>query len=233
MIQFSVFLNSRGRPQLLENAINSIYNNCSYANSIEMLVRVDRDDKETIHTLNQQEHPNLNYFVGDRPNNLQAELNQLAKQSVGDWLFVFNDDVQMLTQNWDIVALEAVAKYKLENGIKDNILLIKTKDDSADKCGPYSSFPIMGRQAFDTLGFFMYENFPGLGGDTTIDRVFSGINRTVDCDIQLNHILHATIHAVIHCDETARHMRENSARNFIDPFTFDVSPEIEKLKKEI
>ena len=233
MIQFSVFLNSRGRPQLLENAINSVYDNCSYPNSIEMLVRVDTDDRETIRALNTLEHPNLSYFVGPRPQNLIASYNELVNQAKGQYLFVFNDDVQLLTKDWDKIILNKIESFKKERGIVDDIVYCETSDTSVDKTAghDYCSFMIISKEAVDALGYFMNEAFVTLGGDSHIHRIYKAIDRIVDCkEILLDHIGHNTIERIMNPDIVAAEYRQKAWITSPSPFDFDIKDEINRLR---
>ena len=152
--------------------------------------------------------------------------------SIGEYIFILNDDVVFLTKDWDKIAYEKLESAKT----KDGILYGKTYDTSVDRPpgGEYSSFPVVSRSAFNTLGFVMHNDFVGLGGDSAIFRVYRAINRVVDLtDIQLDHTLHNEISKVLIPDLTAYHMRLNSAKNLVDPTTLDVSKDIEKLQLEI
>ena len=120
--------------------------------------------------------------------------------------------------------------------IKDNIYYCKTSCNSIDRdiTKGYCSFPIISKEAVETLGFFMYEDFVGLGGDASIYKVYQEINRIIDItDILIDHILHRTVELVINPDTTAFEMRANTYENFIDPFSFDVTKEVKKLKEKI
>ncbi len=234
-MNFSLILNTRKRIELLDNLINSALKNAACSDDVEFLIRFDDDDLTTESFLKEKslEIKNIILNIGPRPTNLHHEMNQLAKIGRGNYFFILNDDCQILTQNWDKLILDTVFHYKLINRVKDNIFLIKTKDDSVDKCGNYSSFPIFHKDVFAALGFLMYEQFCGLGGDTTIHKLFESVGRIVESDLKINHILHASLDKVIHCDDVAAHMRANTKNNYVDPFTFDVSKQSKILKDYI
>jgi hypothetical protein len=80
----------------------------------------------------------------------------------------------------------------------------------------------------------MYSEFVGLGGDSSIYRVYKELDRVVDCsEVQLDHVYHSNIFRVMTPDKTAAEMRENTQRSYLDPYTFNVSKEVDKLKKFI
>jgi hypothetical protein len=80
----------------------------------------------------------------------------------------------------------------------------------------------------------MYEAFVGLGGDSSIHRLYEGIDRIIDVtEIKINHELHNSLASISNPDQTAADMRRNTSLNFVDPYTFDVSKEVEFLKRYI
>lgn len=235
-MRFSVFLNSRGRPEWLKNALDSVYSNCKNPDQLESLIRVDDDDHETISLLKTLTHPNLRYFIGPRPNNLIKSYNELVSQAKGQYLFVFNDDVQLLTPNWDEICENEIILFKKNNNIQDDIIYCETSDTSVDKTPghDYCSFMIISREAVDALGYFMNESFVTLGGDSHIHRVYKAVNRIVDCGrILLDHIGHNTINRIMNPDIVAAEYRQKAWLTSPDPFELDISAEVDKLRNII
>ena len=78
----------------------------------------------------------------------------------------------MQTQGWDTDACSL-----LDNSFEDGICYGQTSDTSADKPddAEYSSFPIISRKGFEALGYFMKEDFVGLGGDSSIYRIYKEV----------------------------------------------------------
>ena len=137
----------------------------------------------------------------------------------------------METNGWDEIAFS-----KLENSFEDGIVYGQTSDSSADKNKDfdYSSFPIISRAAFNALGYFMKEEFVGLGGDSSIYRIYKEISRIVDLkEIVIDHIFHNSVEKVSNPDETARQMRENSWSENVDPFSIDITKDLDKIKKSL
>ena len=80
----------------------------------------------------------------------------------------------------------------------------------------------------------MYEQMLGLGGDSSIYRVYEALGRIVDLsEIVYDHHGHSSVERVMTPDRTAAEMRAKSWANPVDPFTFDISREVELLKKHI
>lgn len=233
-MKFSLILNSRQRVPQLVNMLNSVFSHTKNVNDIEILIRVDKDDTQTLSFYERQlkPHPyqNLLLIVGkERPQNLHTSLNYLASHSIGDYIFVLNDDILIDSAGWDEYAYE---KLEAAKG-KDGIVYGRTYDNSVDKPpgSEYASFPIISRAAFNTLGFVMHENFVGLGGDNAIHRVYKSVGRVVDLpEVKIDHVFHNEISKIFLPDATAYHMRLNSAKNHVDPTLLNVTSDIEKLK---
>ena len=231
MIEFSLFLNSRGRPKELLSLLDSIYNTCHDITQIEILINLDLDDIESQeallkdYTVKQSLFSKI--FLIERPTNLHKAMNELVKRAKGNYLFVLNDDVVFLTDNWDKIILDET------QSIKNEVYYIHTTDTSMDKGngGYYSSFPILTRKAYEKLGYFMDERLVGLGADVCLYRVFNEIGKVKKVDIILDHIYHNTYERVVNPDLTASEMRKNTYSNYIDCFTMDISEEVRRLSE--
>lgn len=225
----SIFLNSRNRVIYLRSLLDSIELNSYQPSGIEVLIAIDKDDQNSIifSKIDNGYSFNIRYFINEiRPTNLHVSINRLAKESIGNYLFVLNDDTKILNYGWD----------KEINKVDHNkILYLRTMDNSCDKVNDkmYASFPILTRKAYACLGYFMSEKFVGLGGDAHLWRIFNSINRIVDVDVHIDHIFHRTINDVINPDDTAKYMRNNTWSNNIDPWNIDISDDINILRNQI
>lgn len=238
MINFSLLLNTRKRPILLKNLLDSIIWTTNDLSKIEVLISADADDTLTQSYFNQY-HPTWNGFLPsfatieyiERDRNLHRRINNLILKSNGKYVLSLNDDCEIDKNsiNWDLKSFEL-----LENSFNDNIVCANVSCTSIDKekSGQYSSFPIVSRRAIDILGQLISEDLPGLGGDVYLWRIFSAINRIINVPLQIRHILHEDIQQILNCDETAKEMRQITyqSKNCWD---LDVSKEIERLKNNI
>src|SRR5438045_3440290 len=123
-MKFSIIGNTRGRPQLLKSMLNSVYKNAKDKN-LEILLYVDNDDQETIDFLAVAEGEALDKttaFVKPRSTKLLANINYLAAQAKGQYIFILNDDSEVLTEGWDEIALTKIEAFKKANKIKDDII---------------------------------------------------------------------------------------------------------------
>ena len=238
-MNFTCFLNSRGRPQQLIKCIEALEKNTFHQGAVEIIITVDNDDLDSIEVvsnLNARKTFLFNPIIGERPANLCASYNNMARKARGQYLLVLNDDAEMDTRYWDAIALEKIVDFKTSKNAKDDIIYIKTSDTSVDKPAgtDYSSFPIISKEAVNILGFFMYESYVGLGGDSSIAKLYEQTDRVINApEIKINHVFHDTLMKVVSPDITAYEMRANSQKHSVDPFKHDVSQDVEKLKNYI
>ena len=240
-MKFSLFLNTRQRLPLLSNLLRSIDKTFSYTNDIEILLGVDDDDVETQKFLT---HLNfilddielcskINYYSAARPANLHSKMNTLAARTCGVILFVLNDDGEFVSMNWDIATVEQLKKI---GTAKDNIYYLGSKDTSVDKTTGknYASFPMLTREAYSSLEYFMSEKFVGLGGDVHLWRIFDSVGRVIDnSEVILDHVRHNTLEKVISPDRVAIQMRENTKLNYVDGWSVDISEEVGRINAKI
>lgn len=235
-MKFSLFLNSRLRPNLLKNFLTSVNETTFDKKSIEVIIRYDLDDQETESLVFKDFGIKTIFIKGPRPENLHVSLNEIARMSKGENLFVCNDDISILTKNWDQIALQKIEQYNVEKCNSDSIYYCRTLCNSVDRdvTAGYCSFPIISKKATDVLGFFMYEAFKSLGGDSSIYRLYSSIGRVLDLsEIKIDHISHNTLSAVCSPDKVAAEYRNKHFSNPLNPMTFDVSKEVNILKNYI
>jgi glycosyltransferase involved in cell wall biosynthesis len=101
----SVILATRGRLKYLIEALDSLIDKCSDLEKIEILIKVDDDDLETIEGLKSYKNFDLiKVIISDRKKgyaSLNEFYNELYEKSVGDFIFCMNDDATVETYNWD------------------------------------------------------------------------------------------------------------------------------------
>ena len=243
-MKFSLFLNTRHRVGLLADLLQSIEKSTDQPEDVEILLGIDKDDYDTVNFIDHLEmvisnldlKDNICFYADNRPTNLHVKMNFLASQSTGDYLFVLNDDVQFITTGWDTLLLETIRKQTKE---PDNIYYVGVSDTSIDKDSDYSeqnyaSFPILTREAYDALGYFMSEKFVGLGADVHLWRVFNDLGRCIYVpEVILDHVRHNTMDKVLAPDVVAQEMRENSWSNPVDSWTVDISEEVVRINEKI
>lgn len=94
----SVLCPTRGRPESMRRSAASLLDLADNPAGVEVLTACDTDDPR----LAEYDPPTLVMEpLGYR--GLHVYVNELAKVARGRWLFLWNDDAEMLTQGWDTV----------------------------------------------------------------------------------------------------------------------------------
>ena len=223
---FSIVLNSRNRPKLLDGLLYSILISTQKIDNLEVLIRFDDDDPSL--NLNKSivsKYSFVKPFFGNHITSGSVSLNILAHKSVGKYIWVLNDDCVIQTKYWDYHT------YELLKGHNKDICYIHTRDNSCDKLNhkKYSSFPMISRQALNKLGYFINERFVGLGGDVHLYRVFESANMVVHSNINIDHVMHRTPRDVSSPDQTAVEMRQNTRDHFINCWSCDITEDVKRL----
>jgi len=100
-----IMLPTRKRVNLLRECLNSFNAKTKNKSSVEILLKIDDDDQETIDFINSyQSEIEIKTIISDRGNgygSLNEYYNSLAQISEAEFLMVGNDDGEMMTDNWE------------------------------------------------------------------------------------------------------------------------------------
>ena len=145
-----VLLPTRGRTDALERSVKSIFAKADDPASIQIRFAFDDDDTIGFGYFTESLQPwldeqGINYaamqFAPMTYGGLNVYYNTLAEGVSTDWFFVWNDDAIMDTQGWDTVITGYTGQFKL--------LKLHTHNEH-----PYSIFPIIPPEWYDTVGYF-------------------------------------------------------------------------------
>jgi hypothetical protein len=176
---------TRGRPEKLLRAIRSLTDRMSESptQQVEILLRIDDDDLPTLRALECHQAPCPLYaYSGPRGGgyfDLHQHINMMARRAKGDWLMNFNDDAEMLTQNWDLMFRDNITfdEGGVFFGVPDGIYLLMP--DGWQKC----EFFCVRREVFRVLGRLSAYT----GVDDWLWTIFSFIGRYRHCKLQVRH----------------------------------------------
>lgn len=176
----SVLIPERGRPEMLNRLVYSLFNTAKGDDRFEVLVSIDNDDPAWdnaelgMWSAASQAH----VFVDTRPKTLGEKLNILAARASGESaaLFFLANDYVMLTEDWPKIIREAVAK--LPGGIG-----VPFPKDSLHP--DHASFPIITRTMYEAVGMFAPPWFPYWYVDTWWDEVglMLGVRPQIDVEV--------------------------------------------------
>ena len=121
----SVLLPTRGRSKALYESISSLNTRARKLENVEILLRRDNDDPTILREL----PSNVKIYMGRRYGykNLHKYYNELCGKATGRWLWIWNDDFIVKTQNYDEILAQ---KFKFR------LLTIKTNHSSRMVVGP-------------------------------------------------------------------------------------------------
>ena len=229
-MKFSILCPSRSRPNQLLRLINSLTTHTKNLNEIELLIKLDLDDKLT-------PLPNPSWvktFWGQRSDYLQKDYyNWLATQSKGDYLWALADDILINTHYWDLYLGEKIDLYLKDK--PDRIAYIHVEEGTRNITHP--CFPLITKESFKILDMYFHPQLKSWGADRTLHEIYShpSINRVLHVpEISISHLSYHEGKGVF--DSTSKHIKD---RFFEDPdchnkVSRDIVPkQIEDLAKYI
>ena len=163
----SILLSTRERFDLMIESITSLYDNAKDPSRIELLLKLDDDNYEDYTSRMDEIYqitPNVKFVISNRRegyDSLHLFINELAGVSEGEFLLLWNDDAQMLTEGWD--------EYVAEHSGKLCVLQI-------DNNHFHYIFPIIHRKYYEILNHISLNPH----NDTWVHFV------AAFCDIEIN-----------------------------------------------
>ena len=169
----SVIAPSRGRPERLQQSIDSLALTSADPTSYEVIVALDEDDADNYWAITGCRF----LVIPDRPGyrNLHVYFNALADEASGEWHFGWNDDATMQTEGWDARINEHEPDY-----------LLSAIDHYHGRGMP--TFPIWPAQWVKILGHVSLS----CAIDSWMLEVASRLGRMQDVDITVYHDRPAT-----------------------------------------
>lgn len=183
----SILLPTRGRPKWLCEAVDSLHSLAHDKSLVEYIFRIDQDDVDTIKTVeNMSRVLPCRTIIAPRGKGyfeLNKYVNECAAVARGDWLFIWNDDARMKTQNWDQVLLKLDPTKVNKWAGNDDVCLVAPRVIEREISW---EFPILRRKTFQMLGHFSLH----ISSDSWIYWVLSGVNAAFIVDaIQVSHFV--------------------------------------------
>ncbi len=127
--------------------IKTTYARADYPDEVEMILRVDDDDKEWEEQLKDIPRlPNLKFMVGpkmDGYGSLDIMSNEMAAECNGDLIMTLGNDAWFLDQGWD-------SQYGKWKG--DDIAVVQIAINESNGRG--TQFPLITRRVYNVLGHY-------------------------------------------------------------------------------
>jgi hypothetical protein len=223
---------------MLQQMLRSIADTSQDIGSIEVLVNFDNDDYESLSAIPilEMEFPFLKPRINEREINIHVNVNKMALDATGRYIWGLGDDCHIITKHWDKIAEEKFEKFFEDK--PDRIAIGAVDSTSVDKCQKhewYTDAPIATREGIDALGYLIHPHFISLGADVATYMVYSSVNRIIDMrDIVFDHVTHNTLEKVVNPDQTAFEYRERQySRQPVLPWEYNYSDDIALIKSKI
>jgi hypothetical protein len=166
--EISILLATRGRPELLAQAIESISRTTAQKEKTILWVYVDEDDQPTRQAIDAGKMPKsglpTHWHIGPRTPGL-GETHQSMWNASGrasEVYMIASDKSRFDTLNWDEVIRAKFAEHP------DGVLLAYAHDpNTADQ----ATYPILGWGWLDALGYFFPGYFPFWFDDKWVDEI--------------------------------------------------------------
>lgn len=233
-MNLTLILNSRERANLLYNFLDSVISTANNPDKIEIYICIDNDDISMTEDIEKIESSYPNTFIGiidPTTKNLNENFNLVYPHTRGKYIMVANDDMLFKNKGWDTNAYNTLEEYLEDKS--DGIVYGQTLDNSVDKSGEYSSFPIISRKAVDILKYVMNPEYVSHGADVELYRIFKELDRVCPVNVVIDHVFHNSLEQVYNPDTVQQKIRDNRNLNVVDCFESDITLDVNSLKVEI
>jgi glycosyltransferase involved in cell wall biosynthesis len=187
--KISVVIPTRNRVSLLLKCLDSFIQKSNADVPFEFVLVVDFDDVQTIaainNLVNDKLYTNIICVTTFRSSFMQRDYNNLGVDvASGDLIFVLNDDVEMVTQDWNSLIYQKYLSIKTE----DDIHLLAVADNSHPvniqngvDGGNGSAFPVITKTFTKLFDGAFYPDIYMWGADFFLNDVFKSIERKHMC----------------------------------------------------
>jgi hypothetical protein len=141
-VKITILIPTRKRIKYLYDCLNNIYSTANKPNNIEVALKIDSDDSDTINEINNilKTYKQIKIVISNRNNGYLSlheffyDLVKICDDSV--YFIQYNDDSKFLTKNWDSEI------YKLNSKIG----VFNCKDKQC-----FGTFPIVHRKIYEII----------------------------------------------------------------------------------
>lgn len=180
MTRLSVLIPTRKRVGSLGECIMSLERLWRSEKNVEIIVGYDSDDEATEHFVGPASPFPVTLVRTEPSDHLTHLHNLMASRATGDYLWIFGDDLRVVTQDWDAKIIDGMDAYLADK--PDRIAVADVEDDAPPPPGvaDFCCFPVITREAVNAMGFFFDPRLATWGADVWLGNVFSAIGRIAD-----------------------------------------------------
>jgi len=179
--KISILVPTRNRFNNIVRLIKSIKDTAYDFNNIEILLYVDNDDTNTLHSINEnrKDLPGACVYTG-KQGTLGSAYNALYKKCAGNIIMSGADDIIFKTKEWDKILLDNFNKL-------DSKIALFAADDLYTNPNEFCTHPFLTRQAINNFGFFIPNEFDCNYADRWWTYIFKQIERYFVLPIIVEH----------------------------------------------
>jgi len=170
----SVLCPTRQRARMCRDFVTSFYEKAARRDALEIILYIDHDDPDMREYRNLINDIHCKMIVGklgqEGGDVVGKAWNLMAREAKGEFLMMGNDDLFAVTQGWDNILRKNAKDY--EDGIACFWF-----NDGIHTTGKHCAFPIVSREWYECLGYFMPECFEFFCHDTWVFDIGKRIGR--------------------------------------------------------
>ena len=223
---------------MLQQMLRSIADTANDIDSIETLVNFDDDDHPSLNAIPilEMEFPFLKPRVNERELNIHTNVNKMAFDAAGKYIWGLGDDCHIISKHWDKIAEEKFEEFFADK--EDRIAIGAVDSTSVDKSKDhdwYTDAPIVTKEGRDALGYMIHPYFISLGADVATNIVYASVDRIINMrEIVFDHVTHNTIEKVVNPDKTAFEYRQRQySLQTTSPWEYNYSEDFALIKSKV
>ncbi len=234
---------TRERPKPLRRLLDSIVHNTTDYSNFELVFIHDDDDVVTAKTLSdlKKHFAQIEMYIHHRPRHFNlsnAYYNWAWKKGFlhGDYYWTMQDDVVILTKNWNTLIIEAIESYLADK--PDRVCCAFAHDTNNRASIPYDPwgwYPIVTKEALDTLHYIYPAHCPTHASEIWLREMYRAIGRYLPIlNVELEQVSYRDFGSIVPIDVVGHRMNDRSeqekrlAANVLDYFS-----SVSKLKGAI
>lgn len=198
-VNFSLIIPTRERIHQIEKCLHSFFNKASKRLKNEAILVVDNCDPSmrNFGDYITQNRLDIKMITVWRSEMMIRDYNNYGAQcSTGKYLWILNDDCEMVTDNWDMILKQKIEDFCSNNGDRCCYTII----DDSTHTGRHEShgccFPILTRESVEAMNGIMPQEISYWGADVALHKIFKALpeNRILDTSGNVK-ILHHSRHS--------------------------------------
>jgi glycosyltransferase involved in cell wall biosynthesis len=180
--KISILVPTRNRFNNIVRLIKSIKDTAYDFNNIEILLYVDNDDTNTLHSINENRKDlhGACVYTG-KQGTLGSAYNALYKKCTGNIIMSGADDIIFKTKEWDKILLDNFNKL-------DSKIALFASNDLYTNPDDLSTHPFLTREAINCFGFFIPSKFDCNYADRWYTDIFKRVKRYIVVPIIIEHM---------------------------------------------